>query len=66
MAYNYERAIGCRIGYNAVIKAIRFVEEKQQIPPSSSADLRRVLKEVFGHEMYNYYRHRRAKLRSVR
>jgi len=26
MAYNLDRAIGCRIGYNGVIKAVRFVD----------------------------------------
>ena len=65
MSYNSERAIGCSIGYNAVIKAIRFVDKNKQIPPASSAHLRRVLKEVYGRDVYNYYRHCRTKLRRV-
>jgi len=63
--YNSERAIGCVIGYNAVIKAIRYVDSYEQIPPRASQHLRRVLEEVYGRKMYKYYSHRRAKLRLV-
>jgi hypothetical protein len=66
MAYDHERAIGCVIGYNAVIKAIKFVEANEIIPPYASAHLRRVLKTVYGRETYNYYLHRRRKPKLVR
>jgi hypothetical protein len=65
MSYNTDRAIGCRIGYNAVIKAVRFVDKYEQIPPNSKEPLRRVLKEIYGPRLYNYYLHRRGKLRLV-
>ena len=65
MSYNRERAIGCVVGYNAVIKALRYVDAHEQIPPHASQHLRRVLQEVYGRKMFNYYSHRRAKLRLV-
>jgi hypothetical protein len=66
MAYNQERAIGCVIGYNTVIKAVRYVEKHEHIDPNASQHVRRVLKVIYGRELYNYYRHRRPKLRVAR
>jgi hypothetical protein len=66
MPYNHDRAVGCRIGYNAVIKAVKYVEKHNRIPPTASHHLRRVLKVIYGRDMYNYYRNRRATLRVVR
>jgi hypothetical protein len=67
MAYNQDRAIGCRIGYNAVVKAVRYIEEHDYIDPKASAHLRGVLKVIYGKKLYNYYRSRRPKkLRLVR
>ncbi len=63
MSYNIDRAIGCVIGFNCVIKAVHYVEEHERIPPSASGHLRRVLKAIYGKQMYSYYSHRRAKLR---
>jgi hypothetical protein len=31
MAYNHDRAIGCVIGFNTVIKAVRYVEKHDHI-----------------------------------
>jgi hypothetical protein len=59
--YNLDRAIGCRIGYNSVVKAVRYIEKHQQIPPTASDHLRRVLKTIYGRDMYNYYRGRRPR-----
>ena len=61
MSYNIDRAIGCCIGYNAVIKAVRYVEKHQRIPPSS-ARLRHVLKVIYGRNMYNYYLSRTTRM----
>lgn len=65
MPYSRERAIGCRIGYNAVIKALRYVEDNDRIPPHASTPLRQVLQEIYGGKMYQYYSHRPARLRRV-
>ncbi|BBB97114.1 MULTISPECIES: hypothetical protein [Bradyrhizobium] len=63
--YNIDRAIGCRIGYNTVIKAVRYVDEHERIPPWASQPLRRVLKAIYGKQVYNAYRTKRPKLRLV-
>lgn len=65
MSYNHDRAVGCVIGYNTVIKALRYVEKYEQIPPWASTHVRRVLKVVYGREWYSVYRHNRPKLRLV-
>jgi len=62
--YKLDRAIGCCIGYNAVIQAVRYVEKHDRLPPGASRHLRRVLKVIYG-EMYSYYKSRRPKLRLV-
>jgi hypothetical protein len=66
MAYNQDRAIGCVIGFNTVIKAVRYVEKHDHIDPMASVHLRRVLKVIYGNELYSYYRHQRPKLRVIR
>ena len=66
MVSNQDRAIGCLIGYNAVIKAVRYIERYDSIDPNSSKHLRRVLKTIYGKELYNYYRSQRRKLRVVK
>jgi hypothetical protein len=63
--YNYDQAVGCAKGYNTVIKAVRYVDSHQQIPPWASKSLRRVLKEVYGRAAYKAYRNKRPKLRAV-
>lgn len=63
--YNHDRAIGCCIGYNSVIKAVRYIDQHERIPPSASAHLRRVLKAIYGRQLYNVYRTKRPKLRLV-
>lgn len=63
--YNHDRAAGCVIGYNNVIKAVRYVEEYKQIPPWASQHLRRVLRTIYGVSVYNYYRSRAPTLRVV-
>lgn len=65
MAYNHDRAVGCVIGYNTIIKAVRYVEKHDHIDSSASKHVRRVLKVIYGRELYNYYRHRRPKLQLV-
>ena len=64
--YNHDRAIGCAIGYNSVIKAVRYVDQHQQIPPWASYQLRRVLSEIYRKALYNAYRTGPPKLRVVR
>jgi hypothetical protein len=66
MSYNQDRAIGCVIGFNTVIKAVRYVEKRDHIDPKASDQLRRVLKVIYGRELYNYYRYRHPKIRLVR
>ncbi len=63
--YNHDRAIGCRVGYNTVIKAVRYVDAYQQIPPWASSHLRQVLKEIYGYAAYNAYRTGPPKLKIV-
>ena len=63
MAYNRERAVGCRIGYNSVIKAVKYINSKERVPSNSSIYLRRVLKVIYGDELYTRYRHHRANKR---
>lgn len=63
MAYNRDRAVGCRIGYNAVIKAVKYIDSKERIPSDSSIYLRRVLKIIYGDELYTRYRRHRANRR---
>lgn len=63
MGYNHDRAVGCVIGYNTVIKAVRYVEKHGHIDPTASHHVRRVLKVIYGKELYSYYRYRRPKLR---
>jgi hypothetical protein len=46
--YNHDRAIGCRIGYNMVIRAVGYVEKYEQIPPRASQPLRDALKVIYG------------------
>ena len=65
MSYNHDRAVGCVIGYNNVIKAVRYVDCHQQIPPLASYRLRRVLKEIYGEAVYHAYRTGPPKLRVV-
>lgn len=65
MPYNRDRAIGCCIGYNAIIAAVRHVDKHGHIPPTASRHLRRVLREIYGEVQYKYYRSRRPKLRVV-
>jgi hypothetical protein len=65
MACNHDRAIGCVIGFNTIIKAVRYVEKHDHIDPKASRHVRQVLKAIYGKELYNYYRHRRPKLRLV-
>jgi hypothetical protein len=48
MAYNHDRAIGCVIGFNAVTKAVRYVEKHDHIDPRSSQHVRRVFKVIYG------------------
>ncbi|MBV9783706.1 MAG: hypothetical protein JO264_07780 [Acidisphaera sp.] len=66
MAYNHDRAVGCMIGFNTIIKAVRYVEEHDHIDPRASQHVRRVLKVIYGRELYSYYRHRRPRLRLAR
>lgn len=61
MVYNQDRAIGCRIGYNAVIKAVRYIDEHNYMDPKASVHLRGVLRAIYGEELYKYYRSRRPK-----
>lgn len=56
MLYNYDRAIGCRIGYNAVIKAVKYVRKHGHIDPRTSRNLRRVLRAIYGRERYRRLR----------
>jgi hypothetical protein len=48
MAYNRDRAIGCRIAYNAEIKAVKYIDRHDHIDPKASEHLRRVLKAIYG------------------
>lgn len=66
MPYNPDRAKGCCIGYNAVIKAVRYVDRHQRIPAWASDRLRHVLRAIYGKALYNAYRTARPKLRVVR
>jgi hypothetical protein len=66
MTYNRDRAIGCVIEYNSVIKAVKFIDSYGTIPPNASDHLRRALKAVYGRQVYNYLLHHRPKLRLVR
>lgn len=56
MAYNHDRATGCRIGYNSIIKAVKYVKKHGQIDPRASRHVRRVLKVIYGDKRYHQYR----------
>ena len=52
MSHNKERAIGCIIGYNSVIKSVKYFEEHNNIDPRASRPLRRVLEAIYGQKTY--------------
>lgn len=58
MAFNQDRAAGCIIGYNSIIKAVKYVDLNNRIDPNASRHVLRVLKVIYGRELYNYYRRR--------
>lgn len=67
MVNNRDRAAGCVMGYNTVIKAVKYVDRYDRIDPTASWHIRRVLKVIYGEKLYNYYcyRGRRPTLRLV-